>query len=145
MHSPLEFSLGFVAIEVSFWRCTELLPKVSKKYVRAEAVVGKISPTYTIRPEISLDMCFLPEFSLGFVAIEVSLWHCTELLPKVSPVFFAEAIVGESSPAYATLHEVSIGFVMIELFLRSIVGLVVCATRLTRMPAGYVTGVVQGH
>ena len=102
MRAPLEFSLGFVAIEVSLWHCAELLPEVSPVFICAEAIVGKVSPTYSSRPEVSLEM--RPQFSLGLVAIEISLWHCTELLPEVYPVFVcAEAIVGEVSPTYAQL------------------------------------------
>ena len=103
MRFPLEFSLGFVAIEVSLWRCTELLPEVSREFVRTEAIGCEASSTYASRPEVSLEMRPPLEFSLGFVAIEVSLWRCTELLPEVSRVFvFEEAFVGKISPAYAT-------------------------------------------
>ena len=63
MRSPLEFSLGFVAIKVSLWHCTELPPKVSPVLVHAEAIVGEVSPTCPSRPEASF----------GFVAIEISL------------------------------------------------------------------------
>ena len=109
MLSPLEFSLGFVAIEVIVWRCTKLLPEGSSVFVRAEAIVGEVSPTHARRPEVSLDICSPLELSLGFVAIEVSLWHCTKLLSEVSPVFVSaeEAIVGEVSPTYASRPEVS--------------------------------------
>ena len=56
-------------------------------------IVGEVSPTY-----FSLELRPPLEFSLGFVAIEVSLWSCTELLPKVSPVFVrTEAILGDLS------------------------------------------------
>ena len=101
MRPPLEFSLGFVAIEVSLRRCTELLPEVSPVFVRAGAIVGEISPTCASLSEASLYMYFFLEFSIGFVAIDVSVWR--QLL------------------------------------------VVFCATRLTRMPTGYVAGVVQGR
>ena len=90
MRPPLELSLGLVAFAVSLRRYTKLLPEVYPVFVRAGAVVGEISPTYASRPEVSLDMCFSLEFSLEFVAIEVSLWRCTKLLPEVSPVVFAK-------------------------------------------------------
>ena len=123
--APREFPLGFVAVEVSLWRCTELLPKVSPVFVRAEAIVGEVSPTYTSLPEVSRDMRFPLEFPLGFVAIEVSIWRCTELLPEVSPVSIcAEVIVGKVFPSCTSLPEVSmetrsplelsLGFVVIE-------------------------------
>ena len=75
MRYPLEFSLGFVASEVS------------RVFVRTETVIGEVSPTYANRPEVPLKMRPL-ELSLRFVAIEVSLWRCTKLLPEVSPVLF---------------------------------------------------------
>ena len=104
----VSFSLGFVAIEVSLWHCTELLLEVSPVFVRAEAMVGKVSPTYASRPGVSLEMHPPPEFSLRFVAIEVSLWRCTELLPEVCLVFVrTKSIDGEVSPTYASLLEVS--------------------------------------
>ena len=141
---PLEFSLGFAATAVSLWRCAELLPEVSPVFVCAEAIVEEVASTDASRPEVFLCLCFPLDFSLGFVAIEVSLWRCIKLLPEVSPVFLAEAIVGKVSPPYTTPHEFPLRFVIIEfLFGRSLV--IVCATRLTRMPAGYVTGVVQGR
>ena len=100
---------GFDAIEVSPRRCTELLPKVSPVFVRVKAIVGKVSPTYASLPEVSLEMRPSLELFLGFVAIEVSRWRCTELLPEVSPVFVrAEAIVGKVSRTYASLPEVSL-------------------------------------
>ena len=67
-----------------------------------EAVVGEASPTRASLPEVSLEMCSPLEFSYGSADIEVSLWHCTELLPEVSPVFVrAEAIFWKVSPTYA--------------------------------------------
>ena len=121
-------SLGFVDIEVSLWRCTELLPEVSPVFFHAEAIVEEISPTYVSLPEVSLEIRPPREFSLGSVAIEGSLWRCTELLPEVSPVFVrAEGIVGEVSPAHASLFKISLemrpplefslGFVAIEVSL----------------------------
>ena len=76
---------------------------------RTEAIHGEISPTYVSLPEVSLEMHPPREFSLGFGAIEVFLWRCSELLPEVSPVFDrTEAIHGEVSPIYASLPEVSL-------------------------------------
>ena len=67
-------------------------------------IVGKFSPTY-----FSLDMRPTSEFSLGFVVIEVFLWCCSELLPGISPVFDrTEDVLGEISPPYASLPEVSV-------------------------------------
>ena len=98
MRSSLELSLEFVTIDISLWRCNKLLPEVSPIYIFLEAIVGEVSPTYASHLEGSLEIRSPLEFSLGFVAIEVSLWRSTELLPEVSPVFFcAEAIVGEVS------------------------------------------------
>ena len=77
-------------------------------FVRAETIVGEVSPTYASLPEVSLEMRSPLKFFLGFV-IEVSLWRCTKLLPDVSPVFVcAGAIVGEGSPTYASLPEASL-------------------------------------
>ena len=87
LRPPREFSLGFVAIEVSLRHCSELLLEVSPVFDRAEDIFGEISPTYASLPEVSLEMCPPREFSLGFVTIEVSLWRCSELPPEVSPVF----------------------------------------------------------
>ena len=62
-------------------------------------MVGEVPPTYASFPEVSLELHSPLEFSLRFVAIEASLWRCTELLPDVSPIFVrAEAIVVEVSP-----------------------------------------------
>ena len=109
MRPSSEFSLGFVAFEVSLWRCTKLLLEVSPVFDRAEAILGEISPTYASLPEVSLEMRPPREFSLGFVAIEASLWRCSKLLPEVSPVFDrAEAILGKISPTYASFPEVSL-------------------------------------
>ena len=73
LRSPHRFSLEFVAIEVSHWHCSELLPDVSPVCDRTEAILGEIYPTYASLPEISLEMGPPREFSLGFVAIEASL------------------------------------------------------------------------
>ena len=109
LRPPLEFSFGFVAIEVSLWHCSELLLEVSPVFDRAEAILGEISPAYASLPEVSLEMRPPREFSLVSAAIEVSLWHCSELLPEVSPVFDrTEAIFGEISPTYASLPKVSL-------------------------------------
>ena len=69
--------------------------------------------------------CFL-EFSLGFVAIKVSVWRCINLLPEIYPVLFARAIVGKVSTPYATPHEFSLGFVIVESSLRLIFGYCLC-------------------
>ena len=53
---------------------------------------------YASLPEIAMELRSPREFSLGFTTIEVSLWRCTELLPKVSAVFAcAGTTVGELS------------------------------------------------
>ena len=67
------------AIEVFLRRCTELLPEIYLVFIRAEAIFWEISPTYASFPEVSLEMRPSLELSLGLVAIEVSLWRCTEL------------------------------------------------------------------
>ena len=109
MRPPREFSLEFVAIEVFLWRCSELLPEVSAVFNCTEAIVVEISPTYASLPEVSLETRPLREFSLGFAAIEVSLWRCSELLREASPVLdCTETIVGEIPPTHASLPEVSL-------------------------------------
>ena len=85
--SPREFSLGFVSIEVSLRRRTELLPEMSPAFACAVTIVGEVSPTYVSRPEVSMEWCSPREPCLEFIAVEVSLWRCTELLLEVSPVF----------------------------------------------------------
>ena len=116
MRPSRELSLGFVVIKVSLRYCTELLPEVSPLFDRAEATLGNISPTYVSLPEVSLETLSPRKFSLGFVAIEVSLWRWTKLLP----------IAGEVSPTYSTPLEFYLGFVTIKLSLRSIVGCYFC-------------------
>ena len=49
----------------------------------AVTIVGGISPMYASRPEVSLELRSPREFSLRFVAIEVSLRRCMELLQVV--------------------------------------------------------------
>ena len=98
LRPPLEFSLGLVAIEVSLWRCSKLLPEVSPVFARTEANLGEISPTYASLPEVSLEMRPSREFFVGFVAIEVFI--CA----VASPVFDrTEAILVEISPTYASI------------------------------------------
>ena len=126
MRPPREFSLGFGAIEISLWRCSKLLPEVSPVFDRTEAVLGGISPTYASPPEVSLEMRPPREFSLGSVAIKIYFCRCTNLLPEVSPVFFAKAIVGTVSTPYATPHEFSRGFVITESSLRLVVDCCLC-------------------
>ena len=129
LRSPGEFSLGIGAIEVSLLRYTELLPEIAPAFSCAVTIVGEVSPTYASRPEVSLKLRFPRKFSLGFFAIEVSLWRCTELLPEVSTVFACGVIiVGGVSPTYASCPEISLelrsprkffhGFVDIKVSLR---------------------------
>ena len=93
----------------NFWRCTKLLLELSPVFDRTEATLGEIFPTYTSLPEISLEMRPLRESSLGFGAIKVSFWCCSDLLPEVSPVFDrTEATLGEVFPPCASLPEVSL-------------------------------------
>ena len=118
MRPPREFSLEFSAIEVSLWRWSKLLPEVSLVFVHTEAILREISPTYASLPEVSLEMHPPHNFSLEFSAIEVSLWRCSKLLPEVSPVFDrTEPILGEISPTYASLPEVSLSIGAIEVSL----------------------------
>ena len=72
MHPPREFSLGFGTIKASFWRYSDLLPKVSPVFDRTEAVLADIFPTYASLPEVSLEMRPLREFSVGFGTIKAS-------------------------------------------------------------------------
>ena len=124
MRTPLEFSLGFVAIEVSLWRCSELLPEASPVFDRTEAIHGRSLPHSLASRGLSGNASSR-KISLGFVAIEISLWYCSDLLPEVSPVFDrAEAILGEIPPTYARSlwkcvppREFSLGFVAIEVSL----------------------------
>ena len=109
MRLPLEFSLGFGAIKTSFWRCTKLPPEVSPVFKRTEPIVEEVFPTYASLPEISLEMLPPREFSLGFGAVKASFWRYSGSLPEVSPVFDrTEATLGEISPIYASLAEVSL-------------------------------------
>ena len=128
LRHPHDFSIRFVAIEISLWRCTELLPEVSPLFACAVTIVGEVSPTYASRPEVSPEFHPPRELSLGFIVIEVSLWCCTELLSEVSPVFACiMTIIGEVSPTYPSHSEVSVrlrhprefslGFVAIEVSL----------------------------
>ena len=64
LRSPLGFSLGFIAIEISLWRCTQLLPEVSPVFVSTESIVGDVSPTYASRPVLPLEMRSPRDFSL---------------------------------------------------------------------------------
>ena len=109
MLAPREFSLGYGTIKVSFWRCTKLLPEVSPLFDRTEIILGKIPPTYASFLEVSLEMRPPREFSFGFGTIKASFWRCTKLPLEVSPVFNrTEPIVGEMSPTYASLPEISL-------------------------------------
>ena len=109
MRPPRGFSPGFGAMEVSLWRCSELLPEISPVFDHTVAILGEISPTYASLPEVYLEMRPPREFSLGFGTIKASFWRCTKLLPEISPVFDrTEAILGEISPTYASLPDVSL-------------------------------------
>ena len=50
MRPPREFSPGFGSIEVSLWRCSELLPEVSPVFNHTEAILGEISPQVEVSP-----------------------------------------------------------------------------------------------
>ena len=56
MRPPREFSLGFDAIEVSHWRCSELLPEVFPVFDRTEIFLVEFAPTHVILPVVSLKM-----------------------------------------------------------------------------------------
>ena len=56
MRPPREFSLGFDAIEVSHWRCNELLPEVSPVFDRTETFLVEFAPPHVILPVVSLEM-----------------------------------------------------------------------------------------
>ena len=84
---PREFYLGFSTIKACFWRCTKLLPEVSPVFDRTETILEDIFPTSASLLELSLEARPPREFSHGFGAIKASSWHCTKLLPEVSPVF----------------------------------------------------------
>ena len=108
MRPPREFSLGFCTINASFWRCTKLLPEVSRVFDRTETALGEIFPAYASLPEVSLEMRPPRESSLGFGTIKAYFWRCSDL-PEVSPVFYrTEATLGEVFPTYASLPEVSL-------------------------------------
>ena len=82
MSSPREFSLGFGTIKASFWRCSDLLPKVSTVFDRTEATLGEIVSTYASLSEIPLEMRPPREFFLGFGTIKAYFWRCSDLLPE---------------------------------------------------------------
>ena len=65
MHPPREFSLGFDAIEVSHWRCNELLPEVSPVFDRTETFLVEFAPPHIILPVVSLEMRPPPVSSLS--------------------------------------------------------------------------------
>ena len=107
MHPPRELYLRFDIIEASSWRCSNLLPGVSPVLDRTEATLGEIFSTYASLPEVSLEMRPPRESFLGFGIIKAFFWHCSDLLPEVSPVFDrTEATLGEIFPTYASLPEV---------------------------------------
>ena len=104
---PLISLIG--TIKLSFWRCTKLLPAVFPIIDRTETILGEISPIYASLPEVSLEIPSPRELSLGFGTIKASIWRCTKLQPEVSPVFYrTETTLGEISPTYASLPEVSL-------------------------------------
>ena len=138
MRPPRESSLGFGTIKASFRRCSDLLPEVSPVFDRTEATLGDIFPTYASLSEVSLEIRPPREFSLGFGTIKASIRRCTKLPPGVSPFFFRSlprALPPMSSLAGSLSPSCLSGRLLI----------VVVATRFTRMPAGCVTGVVQGR
>ena len=93
-----------------FWCCSDLLPEVSPVLDRTETTLGEVFPTYASLPEVSLEMRPPREFPFGFGTIKASFfWLCSDLLPKVSPVFDrTEVTLGEVFPPYASLPEVSL-------------------------------------
>ena len=85
--SPREHALGFGTIKASSWRCSGLLPGVSPVLDRTETILGKIVSPLARLPELSLGALPPREHALGFGTIKASSWHCSGLLPGVSPVF----------------------------------------------------------
>ena len=112
IHPPHEFPFGFGTIKASFRRCSDLLPEVSPVFVRTEATLGEVFPSYASLPEVSLEMRFPRELSLGFGTIKASIRRRSDLLPEVSPVFDrAEDYLRDIFPTYASLSEVSLEWV----------------------------------
>ena len=108
-----------------------------------QAIVGEVSPSYASCPKMPLEIRPPHEWSLGFIAIEVSLWRCNKLLPEVAPVFVrTEDIVGEFSPTYSTPMS-SLSDLLPSSFLSGRLLVVAFVTLFTRMAAGCVTGVVE--
>ena len=84
---PREHALGFGAITASSWRCSALRPGVSPVFDRTENYSGEIFSPLARLPELSLGRLPPRELALGFGTITASSWHCSGLLPGVSPVF----------------------------------------------------------
>ena len=103
---PREFAPGFGTIKASSWRCSGLLPGVSPVFDRIETILGEIFSPLARLPELSLGALPPREHALGFGTIKASSWHCSGLLPGVSPVFDrTETILGEIFSPLARLPE----------------------------------------
>ena len=109
LHPPREFSLGFVPSRSLFGAVTDYYRRSLQYSIGQKLFLGRSLPHTLAFQKVSLEMRPPREFSLGFVALEVSLWCCTKLLSEVSRVFdHAEALLGEISPTYASLPEVAL-------------------------------------
>ena len=144
MRPPREFSLEFSAIEVSLWRCGKLLPEVSSVYNRTEAILREIPPTYASLPEVSPEMRPPREFSLGSLPSRYHFGAVPNYFRRSLQYVLQKLLLGRSLPR--TLPPMSsLAGLLSPIYLSGLLLIVVCATRFTRMPAGCMTGGVQGH
>ena len=107
---PREHALEFRTIAESSWRCSGLLPGVSPVFDRTETILGEIVSPLARPPELSLGALPPREHALEFRTIAASSWHCSGLLPGVSPVFDrTKIILGEIVSPLARPPELSLG------------------------------------
>ena len=107
---PREYALEVGTITASSWRCSGLLPGVSPIFDRTETILGEIVSPLARPPELSLGALPPREHALELGTITASSWHCSGLLPGVSPVFDRkETILGEIVSPLARLPGLSLG------------------------------------
>ena len=74
MHSRFEFFLELLPLYFSLALYRTFTGGLSSICL-CRSYCWEVSPTYASRPQVSLDMRSPLESSLGFIAIEVSLWR----------------------------------------------------------------------
>ena len=101
-----ELALRFGTIKASSWRCSGLLPGISRVFDRTGTVLGEIFSPLARLPELYLGALPPRELALGFGAIKASSWRCSGLLPGVFSVFDrTETILEEIFSPLARLPE----------------------------------------